>query len=297
MATTKKETASKEKELRDELQQLLNGSVKTTEPFESSRGELIPDDYHEPMTVDRASQQANVSHIDVNDLDIKIKKQARGIIDSMYDFYYTAGVLDKPDYIDKKKNIDSMGVSNMLFVIKSTKHMIKRVLEEVNLGNMNPKLLENYCALNAQMIELIKTQANQMLFLEESVKKSKIETNEYNQSRLGEHKDKMAIEKPIEDIDVETEDTKQAPTEKEDKESKYFITSDPTVLIGEIENTKITYDEVKKLRPQYLQERGDVSKLVDYSNKNDLVEQYDVDITTIKEDTETGDDSDILDMI
>lgn len=298
MATTKEDQKKKEKKLRDELQGLLNSSIVTDDGQSATQDTGLTDaSVFEPMTEERAASEAYTGPtLNIAETDAAFKKQAKGVIEAMYDLYYGIGAMDKPEYVERKKNINAMSMSSMLFSLKTTKFVISKVLDEINRGNMNPKLIENFCTLNNQMSELTKNQANYMIFLEESVKKLRIETLEYNKNKkLAEHKESLAISSPIEDV----EEIKEIENEKEKimKDGKFFITSDPKVLLNEVSSSKLTYEEVASERPDYLKERGDVSNLVDYSNKNDLMNNYDVDTTTLKEESESGDDSDLLEMI
>lgn len=306
-----KSSDDRDKQLRNELDELLKGI--NPSQFDNSQEEIdfdakndenkedfIPDipkvDIGAQIRQSDRTPSQSQAPLNIAELDKRFKTQAKNLIESMYDFYFAFGVIDKPEYIEKKKSFDTLNMSNTLFQLKMTKVVLARIMEDIDAGNTNPKVIEAFCNLNSQMSELTRTQANYMIFLEETYKKAKIEAQDYNMLKTT-YSGKKNVSVPVEDIEPQQqEQTKELPQET-NQEEKFFITSDPLILIEEISKNKFTEEEIKEQRSDYLKERGDVSRYVNHANKNDLVEEYDVDATTIRAEDEMDDDSDILQML
>ena len=274
MAKTKND-----KKLEDELSYLFKSGFSNNES--SNLEDSIVD-----SSLDKYKNDSNVEKIDFKQMDTKFRIQAKGIIDSMYDFYLGFGIIDKTEYLKNKSELDSMNISNMFLQLNTTKMVVEKLLDEINSGNLNPRLIESYCNLNSQLSEMIRSQANYVLFLEESYKKTKIENIERSSSNI-QH---SAIESHNNDNIKYEEIT--------DSDSEYFITSDPESLIREItDNNELSTDDVKDLRSDYLKKRGDISKYINPIGKDKLIEEYDVDPTTLESDDDQDDYSDMDEMI
>jgi hypothetical protein len=146
------------KVLKDEIETLLNNY--STEEFSDS---IIDEQLIEetkvkcPYDFDKISQ-------DFTD-------KARGITDSLLEYYVELGILEKNNYIRNKKELDTLNISNMFFQIKTLKITITKIMEEITTGNTHPRLIEVFGQLQDKLRTLTQTQANYMLFLEESYKK------------------------------------------------------------------------------------------------------------------------------
>ena len=62
-------------------------------------------------------------------------------------------------------------MSNIFFQIKTLKITITKIMEEITTGNTAPRLMEVFGQLQDKLKTLVQTQANHMLFLEETYKK------------------------------------------------------------------------------------------------------------------------------
>jgi hypothetical protein len=301
-----------DKKLKDELNALLQnaeGLINTSHSIESSKpitnkrkpnlSSLESFDVNEQAklllnsqsnTVNDTLQTNQVSkykRIDIDEIDSRFKIQAKSVITSMYNFYLDFGVIDRPEYLERKSSIDSLDLSNIFLQLKMTKSVMGKVMDEIMSGNVEPRLIEAYATINSQFSESIKSLANYMLFLEESIKKSKYESIDYSNNK----KNKSISQ--TSDVKTDAEIIKSI-----DDDCEYFVTSDPMVLMTEItEKNEMLYDDVKTKRRDYLIERGDVGNLVDPQNKNDILKNYNVDPSTIKVDEITDDYDNILDMI
>lgn len=154
------------KQIKQELDALLKSS---TNPLLADDDDLIADDHF--------AEIAAAPPINFAEMNEKFAAQARKITESMLKFYVDLGYIDKYEYIQEKKALDNSSIENILFQLKTIRMAIERIAEEINQGNLTPKLLEVFGQLQDKLSTVIKMQANYMMFLEDTYKKVKQEAD------------------------------------------------------------------------------------------------------------------------
>jgi hypothetical protein len=81
---------------------------------------------------------------------------AKGVLDSIVKFYLDENFIDQTDYIEYKKKIDSMNIASMMLQLKTAQHAITKLLEEIDLGNANPRMFEVLAQLQSQIMQMPK---------------------------------------------------------------------------------------------------------------------------------------------
>tara|TARA_R110000868_G_scaffold94442_3_gene260525 strand:- start:3277 stop:3999 length:723 start_codon:yes stop_codon:yes gene_type:complete len=116
------------------------------------------------------------SQYDFDKMDLEFNEKAKEITDSLFEYYVELGILEKNNYIKHKKELDTINVSNIFFQVKTLKITIQTIMTEITSGNTHPRLIEVMGQLQDKFKTLTQTQANYMLFLEDSYKKINSET-------------------------------------------------------------------------------------------------------------------------
>jgi hypothetical protein len=93
---------------------------------------------------------------------------ARKLMESIVDFYLKENFIEKSDYIVYKQKIDAMNVSSMMLQLKTAQHAITKLLEEIDLGNANPRMFEVLAQLQSQIMQMPKDYQNYLTKMEES---------------------------------------------------------------------------------------------------------------------------------
>jgi len=222
---------SKEKkaQIKSELEDLLN----------SYSGN--PNAAHEDIVDDQLHEIQQAPPIDFAEMNAKFESQAKSITDSLFKFYVDRGVIDRHEYFKHKQALDNANISNIFFQLNTIKMAIEKIAEEINQGNTHPRLFEVFGQLQDKLSAVVKTQANYLLFLEDTYKKAKqeVELKEggtQNQSQLG---------------------TGRAQT------GEYFVTAGTKNLVKaiDVEPLELEESEVRHLthpakKTQVMQERG-----------------------------------------
>jgi hypothetical protein len=146
------------KQLRDEIQSLL-GAIKNDD-----QNELVIDN-------DVAEQTKRESPYDFEAISQQFTKKAREITDSLFKNFVDIGIFKENDYAKHKKELDTINISNLFFQLKTLKIAIIKIMEEIASGNTHPRLLEVMGQLQEKMAAITKTQANYLIFLEETYQK------------------------------------------------------------------------------------------------------------------------------
>jgi hypothetical protein len=101
---------------------------------------------------------------------------AKSLLDSIANFYVD---LDQSEsHVEFKKKADTMNLSAMMFQLKSAQHAITKILEEIDLGNMHPRLFEVLAQLQSQIMQMPKDYQAYLEKMEQNYKKTKLEIEE-----------------------------------------------------------------------------------------------------------------------
>lgn len=111
------------------------------------------------------------SPYDFEEMTESFNRKAKEVTDSLFEYYVELGILEENNYVKLKKEMDTVNMSNIFFQIKTLKITITKIMEEITTGNTNARLMEVFGQLQDKLKTLTQTQANHLLFLEESYKK------------------------------------------------------------------------------------------------------------------------------
>lgn len=120
--------------------------------------------------------------MDYMDEKISSASEAKSMLDSLVKFYFDENLISSNSYLEYRKKIDSMNVSSMMFQLKTAQHAITKILEEIDMGNMTPRLFEVLAQLQGQIIQMSKDHQQYLDKMEKSYKtmKDDIDSKNYN---------------------------------------------------------------------------------------------------------------------
>jgi hypothetical protein len=91
--------------------------------------------------------------------------------------------MSEASHVEFKKKVDAMNLSSMMFQLKSAQHAITKILEEIDLGNMHPRLFEVLAQLQSQIMQMPKDYQAYLEKMEQNYKKTRIEVDEKKHSQ------------------------------------------------------------------------------------------------------------------
>lgn len=134
-----------------------------------------PNEPHEDIVDEQLHEIQQAPPIDFAEMNRNFENQAKSITDSLFKFYVDLGVIDRHEYFKHKQALDNANISNIFFQLNTIKMAIEKIAEEINQGNTHPRLFEVFGQLQDKLSAVVKTQANYLLFLEDTYKKAKQE--------------------------------------------------------------------------------------------------------------------------
>lgn len=103
---------------------------------------------------------------------------AKSLLDKVADFYVDPNAHGNLEILELKKKVDSTNISAMMFQMKSAQHAITKLLEEIDLGNMHPRLFEVLAQLQSQIMQMPKDYQQYLEKMEANYKKVNTELEE-----------------------------------------------------------------------------------------------------------------------
>jgi hypothetical protein len=108
--------------------------------------------------------------------------EAKALMDSVAKFYVNPDTHGEVDLLSFKKKVDAMNISSMMFQMKSAQHAITKLLEEIDLGNMHPRIFEVLAQLQSQIMQMPKDYQAYLEKMEVNYKKINTELDEKRHS-------------------------------------------------------------------------------------------------------------------
>ena len=215
------------KNLKDEIQSLLSSIG------EEDQGSYVMDE-------ELSKEVKRESPYDFEKMSAQFTQKAREITDSLFKNFVDIGLFEESDYAKHKKEIDTINISNLFFQLKTLKITIIKVMEEITSGNTHPRLIEVMGQLQDKMAAITKTQANYIIFLEETYQK-------------------LNREKPMNDDFAQVDSSPE--------EGQFFITVGTKNVIKSLPEKDTSPEESKK-----------TGSLIDPSKKTDLMREKNIHI-------------------
>lgn len=96
---------------------------------------------------------------------------AKSLLDSVVKFYIDENLVGQTDYIEYKKKADSANLASMMLQLKTAQHAITKLLEEIDMGNSNPRMFEVLAQLQSQIMQMPKDYQAYLEKMEQGYKK------------------------------------------------------------------------------------------------------------------------------
>lgn len=149
--------------------------------IQDSLESLLEDGHHfelDRLSAEEMPAMKTLPPLDFTKLQLLTMADAKEYLDQMVDFYYGPELSASTDHLSKKKKLDNMHLSNILLQMKTTQHAIMKLMEEIELGNMQPRMLEVLGQLQAQLVGYSKEYQSFVKSMEESYKILRVESEQ-----------------------------------------------------------------------------------------------------------------------
>ena len=88
----------------------------------------------------------------------KAKAKAEKVMNSLLKLYMSDGFISKSEYIQAKVNLDSMTLGKIMNQMQVSEAAIQVLMDNIQMGDINPKLFDALGNLQRTFIDLVKTQ-------------------------------------------------------------------------------------------------------------------------------------------
>ena len=155
--------------IRKQLEEMLLGGEQIDDAGMKDKP-VVNGDEQDPLA---KVQHPNTRSMDFYGVRDEVEGESKKLLKSVIDFYLDAKMIKKNEYVKYKKAVDEMTLSNIMFSLKTTQHAIIKLMEEIDMGNLHPRIFEVLAQLQTQMMVVVKHQAAYMITVEEGYKKVK----------------------------------------------------------------------------------------------------------------------------
>ena len=97
--------------------------------------------------------------------------QAKKTINTLLKFYLSEEIIDNDEYIKAKMKIEEMTLGSLIFQMETAERAITTLLQQIDDGDVSPRMFEVLGTLQKSMLDIIKSQTMYMMATEEGVKK------------------------------------------------------------------------------------------------------------------------------
>lgn len=88
----------------------------------------------------------------------KAKAKAEKVMNALLKLYMSDGFISKSEYIQAKVNLDSMTLGKIMNQMEVSEAAIQVLMDNIQMGDINPKLFDALGNLQRTFIDLVKTQ-------------------------------------------------------------------------------------------------------------------------------------------
>jgi hypothetical protein len=153
------EEKQKEIKLREELERMLQDGMDNLKLTLDNAKEVLPAQEKTFMNYDEVKGYSD--------------EKAEVIVNSISEFYLNSKIITEIPYVNQKRIVDKITISNLLFQMKTAEHAIIKLLEEIDNGNLHPRSFEVLAALQRSKMEIVKHIAQFMVIMENNYKSLK----------------------------------------------------------------------------------------------------------------------------
>ena len=89
---------------------------------------------------------------------VKAKMKAEKVMNTLLKLYMSDGFISKSEYIQAKVNLDAMTLGKIMNQMEVSESAIQVLMDNIQMGDVNPKLFDALGNLQRTFIDLVKTQ-------------------------------------------------------------------------------------------------------------------------------------------
>jgi hypothetical protein len=167
-----KEEKNKQELIKDSLESLLMNNNSSISPVNDMEKLKHP----------------NARTLDIYAIKAVAEEEAKATVQSVIDLYLDKSSRKK-SYVKEKRRVDESMLATIMFQSKMNEHSIIKIMEEIEMGNSQPRMFEVLARLQTEAINISKHQAGALQVLEESYKKVKLDNQQMDSQNMARGED------------------------------------------------------------------------------------------------------------
>ena len=157
---------AKKKDTNQDQKDVIRDSI--TELFEDNGLDVDSDIDSQTLVFKKTPSTITSYEVDVL---TKCKEKAEKVMTSLLKLYLSEGFITKSEFVQAKVNMDSMTLGKIMNQMEVSERAINVLMENIEMGDVNPKLFDALGNLQRTFIDLVKTQTNYIMNAENEYEK------------------------------------------------------------------------------------------------------------------------------
>jgi hypothetical protein len=124
----------------------------------------------EALKGDLPVSMSSIKPLNYDQVKVDTDEKADEIVESVVLLYLPPEFIYEHEYVKQKMSVDKLTVSNLIFQMKTAEHAIKKLLEEIDTGNIHARSFEVLASLQKSKMDIVKHLAQFMVVLENNYK-------------------------------------------------------------------------------------------------------------------------------
>ena len=145
------------KELKDSLDELVNSSL-------ASEDSDLP-----------SIEVTTVEPLNLADVSAKARQKAQKTVLSCLKLYFDEKLIGKNEFLQAKSAVATSNIMTLFQQLKMSEHMMNKLINEMDNGNMQPRMFEVATSVQNTIIELLKNTQLHIISMQEDFKRVKQE--------------------------------------------------------------------------------------------------------------------------
>lgn len=157
-----------------------------------------------------------IEPLDLADVDNKTKTKAQKIVLSCMKLYFDAKIISKNEFMQAKASVTTGNIKTLFRQIKIAEHMVDKIVNGIDGGDMNPRLFEVAGQLQGNIIDMLKNVQLHVISMQEEFRRiqgelppEQIVTHNINISNDDETKVYTNAKALLNDLDEEDEEDEE----------------------------------------------------------------------------------------
>ena len=125
----------------------------------------------EPASDFPALEVDPIEPLDIADVDQKTRTKAQKIVLSCMKLYFDAKILSQNEFMQAKAAVTTSNIKTLFRQIKIGEHMIDKIVNGIDAGDMNPRLFEVAGQLQSNIVDMLKNVQLHVISMQEEFRR------------------------------------------------------------------------------------------------------------------------------